>query len=171
MNKKSGFLLLVALTACVSCTRVETRAATKFEVVTSDSPESQRFEVGLISKDDHKLCVDFADWPNGFGQVHLTSGLAVLVTESGSVDSNGVSFGYCPGGCRSVYVVEPSARLDGFVSYAMFGDPADVARRKERKLVFDTHARVCTREDLRNAVPAEPGSVRSQPGGAGKLVR
>lgn len=116
----------------------------RYQVVIKDNPNERRFDLTLISSDQRPLCVSIGSWPDGLGHVSWGSSWVKLKSKGGILSARDWDFGVCEGKDCS-HRIAPKGTLTGFVGYAEFGNPKDIAALPERQLVFETTAYVCPR--------------------------
>ncbi|WP_219339661.1 hypothetical protein [Luteimonas salinisoli] len=80
-------------------------------------------------------------WPSKSGEMHMGGG-ASLRTAGGTLPADDQNFGYCPGGC-GYHRIEPGGELDGFIAYAAFDDPEQIAAEAVRELKFSVTPFYC----------------------------
>lgn len=114
----------------------------RYRVEIKDNPTEKRFDLTLISSDKRPLCVSAGGWPNGVGNVSWGSSWVKLESKGRIFPARDWDFGYCEGGDCS-HRIAPEGTLSGFIGYAEFGDPKEIAALPERRIFFDTAAYVC----------------------------
>jgi hypothetical protein len=114
----------------------------QFRIVIKDDPIEMRFNLTLISSDNRPLCVSVGGWPDGLGHVDWGSSWVKLNSKGRIFPARDWNFGYCEGDNCS-HRVAAKGTLTGFIGYAEFGDPKEIAALPERRLLFDTTAYVC----------------------------
>ena len=143
--KISGLsVLLVVLWGCAG---VESRLGagpSAFDLIITDQPLRQSFEVRLTSRVDFPFCIDADAWPNSLGQVAAGSQLIRLHSESGDAFAKGGYAEYCLGGCE--VFVPARGTVIGHVNYSAFGDPLWVASLPNRTLYLDVRPARCNHD-------------------------
>jgi hypothetical protein len=115
----------------------------RYELNVRDNVDARRFDIVLKSKDEHAICISNEHWPNTSGRFTVEIDDVFVKTASGLMKAkSGLSSAYCPGGCGE-HRVKPGDELKGFISYASFGDPEELARAFTRELEFQAKPYYC----------------------------
>lgn len=128
-------IMISSLLACAS-----DRRWPSFDIEINDRPDEEKFYITLKSHDHRYLCLDSEAWPNRLGQLHM--GGAVVEASSGVYEAESYNFGYCPGGCE-VFRIPPGGKLDGFISYDVFGDMVGADKLSDKHLIFSASPYPC----------------------------
>lgn len=106
----------------------------KYSIEINDQPDRRRFEIKVTSRDTRPICMESRQWPNRRGELDARNTVAILRTERRSFDLH-------PDGPGTrddarLITLAPGEAVVGFVGYSVFGNPDEIAKLSERKLVF-----------------------------------
>jgi hypothetical protein len=118
----------------------------RYRLVIKDNPTAERFELTLHSEDSRAICLGQGGWPNRLGQTHWGSQWVKLESNNRVFPARDWNFGSCDG-AECATRVPPYGKLTGFIGYAEFGNPKDIAVLPERRLHFDPLLYVCNPDD------------------------
>lgn len=140
-----GVLSVVLLSSCAAKSVKSTEHAPDrkplYTLHIADNTEERRFDLELVSQDTATFCIALEQWPRRTnGEVYGGGQTANLRLASGAiVPAASAQYSVsCPGGC-GYFNIEPGKSLKGFIPYSVFGDAEDVARTKEKSLIFGVH--------------------------------
>lgn len=114
----------------------------RYRLVIKDNPAGMRFDLTLISYDNRSLCVSGGGWPKGWAKSIWGSRWVKIQSKARSFPARDWDFEVCEGDDCS-HRVAPHGRLSGFIGYAEFGNPKEIAALPGRPLLFETTAYVC----------------------------
>lgn len=104
-----------------------------------DNISQQRFDLELRSNDSRSFCIEQDQWPDGYGSISGGAARAILIVGDERIPAMEPRFSTsCVGPCE-MYRIEPSGTLQGFITYAQFGDPKSVETRVGKQLRFGVH--------------------------------
>lgn len=132
----------------------------QYRLVIKDSPAEKRFDLTLISSDDRSLCVSVGGWPDGLGHVDWGSSWVKLSSESRIFPARDWNLGYCEGNDCS-HRIKANGTLTGFIGYAEFGNPKEIAALPDRRLLFETTAYACPNEMAERSHSSNSTSTRT----------
>jgi hypothetical protein len=118
------------------------RPPPRYRLRIKDNPAGMRFDLTLISYDDRPICLSRGGWPDGLGHVDWGSQWVKLRSKGHLLQARDWNFGFCEGDDCS-HRVAPKGILTGFIGYAEFGNPKEIAALPSRHLLFDTTPYVC----------------------------
>jgi hypothetical protein len=118
----------------------------RYRLVIKDNPTAERFDLTLHSDDSRAICLGQGGWPNQLGNLDWGSQWVKLQSGKKVFKARDWNFGYCDGAECSTRV-PPYGTLTGFIGYAEFGDPKEIAVLPKRRLHFDPLLYVCNPED------------------------
>lgn len=119
---------------------------TRYDLNVVDDSERRLFELSLTSADTRDICILVQEWPSSSGSLDSGSERASVLAADMKLPARDDSFGYCPGGCGAIRI-RPGQTLNGFITYAQFGDADAVAGLERRTLQFAVHPYPCTKDE------------------------
>lgn len=143
MTKTAAFLIAMSRASCATTQQPIGQSSYRLSII--DNSAQQRFDLVLINKEAHAICVDIDEWPTGRGQLRVDDGQVSVEVDSKRYISRGaLSTAYCPGGCGELRV-EAGAELRGSLDYRWLeGFEPELAHYKKR-LNFYPHVRRCSK--------------------------
>lgn len=114
-----------------------------FDIIINQVDSERIFELVLKSKVGDNLCVGIDSWPNSNGLV--ADGRAALqiggITRSAPVINLGFNLFDI-----SVLIIYPNESIKGYIKYEMFGEPDEIAKINDKKLIYIIKPFFCKRK-------------------------
>jgi hypothetical protein len=142
--KAKLFLIILFLSGCAynnSSKKITPYIKPKFTLELVPNDEKFTVELKLKSQEKTALCLATEQWPNSQGKVEYSTG-SLLIYNNTQYRAKSFNFGYCPGGC-GVIEIPALGSLEGFISYAEFGDAAEISHLKDKIFRYSLLPRLC----------------------------
>jgi len=114
----------------------------RFQFMIRDNPANLRFDLVMISHDNRPICISHGGWPDAAGHVDWGSQWVEVKSLQRKFPARDWDFGYCVDG-ECTTQIPPHGSLKGFINYAEFGDPKEIAELPQRQLEFETTPHLC----------------------------